>query len=116
MKRASFRSLMGMFLVGSVAMTVALGAGAGPKDGKDKDKDGKTAVAEGDAPQVSTLVPMMDGFKWGQSPQDVINAHIGINGVIDKDFDPLLARVQQVSSRRPSRASATTGRPPASAA
>jgi hypothetical protein len=94
MKRASFRSLMGMFAVGTVATTVALGALAGPKDGKDKDGKAAAAAAEGDAPQVSTLVPMMDGFKWGQSPQDVINAHIGINGVIDKDFDPLLARVQ----------------------
>ena len=76
-------------------MSVAVGAAAGPKDGKDKDgKDGKAQVAEGDAPQVATLVPMLEGFKWGQTPQDVIAAHVGINGVIDKDFDPLLARVQ----------------------
>ncbi len=95
MRKASLRGLVGVFAVGAVAMTVAVGALAGPKDGKDgKQKDAKAQVAEGDAPQVSTLVPMMDGFKWGQSPQDIINAHIGVNGVIDKDFDPLLTRVQ----------------------
>jgi len=95
MRKASLRSLVGVFAVSAVAMSVAAVALAGPKDGKDgKDKDAKGQVAEGDAPQVATLVPMMDGFKWGQSPQDVINAHIGINGVIDKDFDPLLSRVQ----------------------
>ncbi len=93
MRKASLRSWVGVFAVGAVALTVAAAAGAGPKDGKDG-KGGKATVAEGDAPQVATLVPMMDGFKWGQSPQDVIAAHVGTGGVIDKDFDPLLSRVQ----------------------
>jgi hypothetical protein len=91
MRKTSLRSVYGVFAV--VAVAVAVGAGglqsavAAPKD-----KDPKAQA--GDPPQVSSLVPMLDGFKWGQSPQDVITAHNGTNGVIDKDFDPLLAKVQ----------------------
>ncbi|MGO8995491.1 MAG: hypothetical protein ACLQVI_19445 [Polyangiaceae bacterium] len=47
-----------------------------------------------DAPTVSTLAPMRDGFKWGITHLDVITAFNKPGGVFDQDFDPLLRRAQ----------------------
>jgi hypothetical protein len=78
-------------LVATVAVAFSVAA-ASLTIGADNAR-GATAQA-GDAPSVATLVPMMNGFKWGQSPTDVLTAHIGIGGVIDRDYDPQLTKVQ----------------------
>jgi hypothetical protein len=76
-----------VFVAGLVAATVPMAVQAAPKDGKG-------GQAADDAPTVPTLVPMMDSFKWGASPQDVINQHNNVGGILDKDYDPLLLKVQ----------------------
>jgi hypothetical protein len=81
----------GVVAVGAVALSVAaVSFAAAPS----KDDKGKGQTAAGDAPNVASLVPMMDGFKWGMSPTDVLNLHNGVGGIIDRDYDPLLAKVQ----------------------
>jgi len=82
--------LWGVVGIGMVAFSVAAISFAAPTNDKGKGQAGQV----GDAPSVGSLVPMMDGFKWGMSPTDVVNAHNSIGGVIDRDFDPLLAKVQ----------------------
>jgi hypothetical protein len=53
--------------------------------------DGNAAV---DAPTVTSLAPMRDGFKWGITHLDVITAFNKLGGVLDQDYDPLLRRAQ----------------------
>ena len=43
---------------------------------------------------VASLAPLLDGFKWGMSPDDVIKAHNQVQGVFDRDFNPLLMKLQ----------------------
>jgi hypothetical protein len=47
-----------------------------------------------DAPTVSSLAPMRDGFKWGINHLDVTSAFNKQGGLFDQDFDPLLRRAQ----------------------
>jgi len=86
MSKRSLRSVWGVFVVGALAATVPAVVQAAPKDNK--------PAAADDAPTVPTLVPMMDSFKWGASPQDVINLHNSVGGILDKDYDPQLSKVQ----------------------
>jgi hypothetical protein len=51
-------------------------------------------VPAADAPTVSTLAPMRDGFKWGITHTDVITQFNKLGGLFDQDFDPLLRRAQ----------------------
>src|SRR5579863_10555704 len=50
--------------------------------------------AVADAPTISSLAPMRDGFKWGITHVDVIDAFNKQGGIIDQDYDPLLRRAQ----------------------
>ncbi len=54
----------------------------------------KGAAAAGDAPVVPSLAPMLEGFRWGMTKNEVLAAHNGVGAIFDKDFDPQLARVQ----------------------
>jgi hypothetical protein len=47
-----------------------------------------------DPATVQSLAPMRDGFKWGITHVDVINAFNKQGGVIDQDYDPALRRAQ----------------------
>jgi len=91
MRKVSLRSWYIGFAAVAVAMSLAAGVGAGPKD---TPKGGKAAAQEAEPPTVPSLAPMLEGIKWGQSPQDVITAHNSVGGIFDKDYDPLLVRVQ----------------------
>lgn len=43
---------------------------------------------------VPSLAPMLDGFKWGMSPDEVVKAHNQVQGVFDRDYNPLLMKLQ----------------------
>jgi hypothetical protein len=47
-----------------------------------------------DAPTVTSLAPMRDGFKWGITHLDVTSTFNKQGGIIDQDFDALLRRAQ----------------------
>ena len=47
-----------------------------------------------DAPTVSTLAGSLDQFRWGMTHNDVIRIMNQTGGVFDKDYDPILARMQ----------------------
>lgn len=56
-------------------------------------------AAKGSAPSaqaatVSSLVPMLDGFHWGMSPDEVIKAHNQVQGIFDRDYNPILMKLQ----------------------
>jgi len=53
---------------------------------------GPSAVS--DAPTVATLASMRDGFKWGITHADVVNAFNKQGGIFDQDYDPLLRKAQ----------------------
>ncbi len=78
---------------GWLALTVVAATGAGivllPPERARAD-----APAAADAPTVSSLANMRDGFKWGITHTDVINAFNKQGGVWDQDYDPLLRRAQ----------------------
>ena len=52
------------------------------------------AQSTSDAPTVSSLANMRDGFKWGITHNDVINAFNKNGGIWDQDYDPLLRKAQ----------------------
>lgn len=43
---------------------------------------------------VASLATMLDGFKWGMTPDDVVKAHNQVQGVFDRDYNPLLIKLQ----------------------
>ena len=58
------------------------------------DKPAPKPAGVSDAPAVPTLAPMLEGFRWGMTKTEVVNAHNTVGGIFDKDFDPQLVRVQ----------------------
>jgi hypothetical protein len=83
----------GVVATAVVAVSVATVSVAAPKD-DGKGKSGEKGAPGGDAPTVSSLAPMMEGFKWGQSPTDVTNMFNQTGGIIDRDFDKDLVKAQ----------------------
>jgi hypothetical protein len=47
-----------------------------------------------DPVQVPSLTTMLDGFHWGMTHSDVVTMFTKVGGIIDKDYDPLLRKVQ----------------------
>jgi hypothetical protein len=78
---------------GWLALTVVAATGAGivllPPERARAD-----ASAAADAPTVSSLANMRDGFKWGITHTDVTNAFNKQGGLWDQDYDPLLRKAQ----------------------
>ncbi len=55
------------------------------------------AFAGGNAkeePTVASLATQQDGFKWGVNRQEVIKIHNQVNGIFDKDYNPILQKMQ----------------------
>ncbi len=46
------------------------------------------------APAVSSLAPKLDALKWGMTHQEVIKVYNQVNGVFDKEYNPMLAKMQ----------------------
>jgi hypothetical protein len=78
---------------GWLALTVVAATGAGivllPPERARAD-----APAAADAPTVSSLANMRDGFKWGITHTDVITAFNKQGGLWDQEYDPLLRKAQ----------------------
>lgn len=51
-------------------------------------------AAKGEAPQVNSLATMLDGFRWGMTPEDVTKEYTRVGGVIWKEYDKLLLKAQ----------------------
>ncbi|MBP9114468.1 MAG: hypothetical protein KBF88_16755 [Polyangiaceae bacterium] len=49
---------------------------------------------KGAAGTVSTLAVPLEGFKWGMSRKDVVKVHNQVGGVFDKDFQPVMQKLQ----------------------
>ena len=80
---------------GSSSSTGSGGDSSGSGDGLGSPPAGKAAVGKGgDAPQVGTLAPFMDGLKWGMSHADVTKQFTQTNGIIWKDYDEKLAKAR----------------------
>jgi hypothetical protein len=78
---------------GWLALTVVAATGAGivllPPERARAD-----APAVADAPTVSSLANMRDGFKWGITHSDVITAFNKQGGLWDQEYDPQLRKAQ----------------------
>jgi hypothetical protein len=48
----------------------------------------------GDAPTVTSLAPMMDGMKWGVNHLEVARVYNGTGGLLDQEYNPVLAKMQ----------------------
>ncbi|WP_394848868.1 hypothetical protein LZC95_15610 [Pendulispora brunnea] len=57
-------------------------------------KASAAAAAAVEAPTVSSLAPQLEGFRWGMTRADVIKAHNQLNGVFDREYNPLLIKMQ----------------------
>ncbi len=92
--------LFASVLLGGVALSVTSFAGPAA--------DAKVKVSM-DAPTVSSLAPLQDGFHWGMSRDEVIKLHNQLNGVFDREYNPILmkmqpgVRMQAVESERETR-------------
>jgi hypothetical protein len=57
--------------------------------------NGYAATFAADAPTVTApLAPMMQGFRWGMSHADVANVYNQVGGLFDKEYDPVLSKLQ----------------------
>jgi hypothetical protein len=43
---------------------------------------------------VGSLATLTEGFKWGSNHAEVVKAHNQVGGIFDKDYDPVLAKLQ----------------------
>jgi len=57
-------------------------------------KASAAAAAAVEAPTVSSLAPQLEGFRWGMTRADVIKMHNQLNGVFDREYNPLLIKMQ----------------------
>jgi len=56
----------------------------------------RTALAADppDAPVVAALTRFEDGLTWGMTHQDVTRVYNGVDGLFDREYDPVLAKTQ----------------------
>ncbi|HWL85722.1 MAG TPA: hypothetical protein VNO21_07965 [Polyangiaceae bacterium] len=81
--------LFASVLFGGLALSVTGFAGS-PSDAK---STARASVAL-EAPSVSSLSTLQEGFKWGMSRAEVIKLHTQLNGVFDREYNPLLMKMQ----------------------
>ncbi|WP_394821048.1 hypothetical protein [Pendulispora albinea] len=81
--------LFASVILGGVALSVS-GFAADTKAGG----AGAGANAAIEAPTVATLAPQQEGFKWGMTRAEVIKLHNQLNGVFDREYNPLLMKMQ----------------------
>ncbi len=53
-----------------------------------------TKTAKGEAPQVGSLAPLLEGLRWGMSHTDLTKAFTETGGVIWKDYDEKLSKAR----------------------
>jgi hypothetical protein len=82
-------SLAAVTFAVAVAPQTAHGADSSGGNGK---KGGATAVP--DTPAVTTLTPMLEGLKWGITHVEVTTAYNKIDGIFDREYNPLLLKTQ----------------------
>lgn len=51
-------------------------------------------AAAPEAPTVTSLAVLSDGFRWGVNHTEVTKAHNKVNGIIDREYNPILLKVQ----------------------
>jgi hypothetical protein len=52
------------------------------------------ASAAADPPTVSSLAPVLTGFKWGGTHSEVVKIYNSTGGLFDAEYDPVLAKMQ----------------------
>jgi hypothetical protein len=53
-----------------------------------------TTAATSDAPVVNSLTSYLDGFTWGQTHAQITDAYNKLNGIFDREYAPVLAKMQ----------------------
>ena len=82
------RRLYGCFLalvLGTVAVDALAAPPAKPPAKPAAGKGAKAPTKE--ATTVASLAPMLDGLKWGMSPEEVVKQHNQVQGIFDKEFN-----------------------------
>jgi hypothetical protein len=82
-----------------VASLVSLGFGltlamSGLAAGPAAKPAAKPAAPETPAPAVPSLATLQEGFKWGVNHAEVTKIHNQVNGVFDKEYNPMLVKMQ----------------------
>jgi hypothetical protein len=52
------------------------------------------APADTGAPMVASITPMLEGFAYNSSHVDITNRYDDVNGIFDREYNPVLAKMQ----------------------
>jgi hypothetical protein len=97
MKRSIVVTSLAFGLCVVVVGLSGLAAGAVPAPAPTPAKSGaaaKPAAPETPAPAVPSLATLLDGFKWGVNHTEVTKMHNQVNGVFDREYNPMLVKMQ----------------------
>ena len=82
------------FLLSALVVAAAAVAVVPDARGADSKKGGAGSGVVPEAPVVPTLVPMMDGLKWGMTHVEVVTAYNKIDGLFDREYNAQLQKLQ----------------------
>ena len=82
------------FLLSALVVVSAAVAVVPYARGADSKKGGAGSGVVPEAPVVPTLVPMMDGLKWGMTHVEVVTAYNKIDGLFDREYNAQLQKLQ----------------------
>jgi hypothetical protein len=82
------------FLLSALVVVTAAVAVVPYARGADSKKGGAGSGVVPEAPVVPTLVPMMDGLKWGMTHVEVVTAYNKIDGLFDREYNAQLQKLQ----------------------
>src|SRR3954468_2692738 len=88
------------FLLSALVVTgLALGiapyaSGADANGAKAPASKTKGAPAAAEAPTVPGLASMLEGVKWGMNHNEVVNVYNKVDGLFDREYNPLLLKTQ----------------------
>ena len=82
------------FLLSALVVVSAAVAVVPYARGADSKKGGAGSGVVPEAPVVPTLVPMMDGLKWGMTHVEVLTAYNKIDGLFDREYNAQLQKLQ----------------------
>jgi hypothetical protein len=98
--RMNMKHRKGFLLSALVATGIAFGiapyaSGAGADSAKGAATKTKGAPgAAADPPTVANLASMLEGLKWGINHNEVINVYNKVDGLFDREYNPLLLKTQ----------------------
>jgi hypothetical protein len=83
------RILVASVILAGVGLSITGFAGAPPSA-----TPAKPVAAPPEAPMATSFAILLEGFKWGADHNELTKLHNQVNGVFDREYNPLLVKVQ----------------------